>query len=425
MTDSPPSPSATGVGRVHGTSRHEPFDRWFRYPAGFASDYVSALFKTIGLQEGTVVDCFAGSGVTGTAARSNGLSFRGIEAHPLIAEVASLKLAASCSPLELQDAAKQIGSIAKQGILSLPDGFDLHETDLVRRSFDVETLSVLVSLRDAISNIQGNAEAYLKWALLATLRDVAAVKVGWPYQCPAIARRARFGSAEARFQARVQMMADDLGTLEARSFDGTVVTGDSRDKAVWVGIEADGCVSSPPYLNNFDYADATRLELYFLGEIRSWKAMTDKVRREMITATTQQSSREEQRKSELAIQEMGTVGEEILALKSLLASERTRRGRGAKQYDQVVAPYFHAMSLILENLYPALSTGSKVAWLIGDSAPYGIYVDTPTITASLAGRAGFSAISDTAVRHRGQRWAGSPGRHTHPLTERVVVLQKD
>ena len=42
--------------------------------------------------------------------------------------------------------------------------------------------------------------------------------------------------------------------------------GDSRVPEAWESIApgtAKGCVSSPPYLNNFDYADATRLELYF------------------------------------------------------------------------------------------------------------------------------------------------------------------
>ena len=47
--------------------------------------------------------------------------------------------------------------------------------------------------------------------------------------------------------------------------------------------------SSPPYLNNFDYADATRLELYFWGPVASWKEMCESVRSGMLVATTQQT----------------------------------------------------------------------------------------------------------------------------------------
>ena len=63
-----PTEPGSGRGRSHGTSSREAFDRWFRYPAGFASDYVELLLDRLALTEGTVIDCFAGSGVTGTAA---------------------------------------------------------------------------------------------------------------------------------------------------------------------------------------------------------------------------------------------------------------------------------------------------------------------------------------------------------------------
>lgn len=69
-----PLEPATGQGRKHGTSSDESFDRWFRYPAGFASDYVRVLLDRLELPAGaTVLDCFAGSGVTGTAARGQGM----------------------------------------------------------------------------------------------------------------------------------------------------------------------------------------------------------------------------------------------------------------------------------------------------------------------------------------------------------------
>src|SRR6266496_699515 len=82
---------ASGRGRRHGTSNVDAFDRWFRYPAGFASDYASALLQRLDLpKNGVLLDCFAGSGVIGTAAQRSGLQFYGIEAHPLIAELARL-----------------------------------------------------------------------------------------------------------------------------------------------------------------------------------------------------------------------------------------------------------------------------------------------------------------------------------------------
>ena len=87
--------------------------------------------------------------------------------------------------------------------------------------------------------------------------------------------------ATKRFVQRAQWMAEDL--IDAPSpLDSVVVAGDSRESLPWATAlgdrTADACIASPPYLNNFDYADATRLELYFWGAVASWKEMCASVR---------------------------------------------------------------------------------------------------------------------------------------------------
>src|SRR5438045_7850531 len=42
----------------------------------------------------------------------------------------------------------------------------------------------------------------------------------------------------------------------------------------------------PPYLNNFDFAEMTRMLLYFWGIASSWAQITDKVRRKLVVNTT-------------------------------------------------------------------------------------------------------------------------------------------
>src|SRR5207253_1223884 len=45
-------------------------------------------------------------------------------------------------------------------------------------------------------------------------------------------------------------------------------------------------VTSPPYLNNFDYAEMTRMQLYFWDMASSWGEITEKVRSRLIVNTT-------------------------------------------------------------------------------------------------------------------------------------------
>jgi hypothetical protein len=424
----PPEPGS-GRGRRHGTSSTQPFDRWFRYPAGFASDYAGLLLDRIGVDEGLVVDCFAGSGVTGTAALAHGLEFFGIEAHPLIAELARLKVTVACSALSLRTLTAEVVRDVTEHIATL--GMDAvsmiaGEVELVQRSFEPDVLLQLVLLRHAIASRNRQAAApYAKWALLATLRDVATVKVGWPYQRPGQRRTPPYRSPLDRFSTRAGWIADDLdGATQLPA--ANVVCGDARNLGSWAALDpgkAQASVSSPPYLNNFDYADATRLELYFLGEVRSWSQMCSTARVNMLTATTQQSSVPERTAAAEQLNEMGSAGQEVLALTESLSVRRRDRARG-KEYDQVAPAYFVGIVDVLSRLAVVLEPGATCVWLIGDSAPYGVYVDTPRLIGELASRVGFEVGADVILRHRGNRWPTASGRHTVSLTERLLVFHR-
>lgn len=440
-----PSEPSSGRGRSHGTSNREPFDRWFRYPAGFASDYVRLLLDRLEITEGTVVDCFAGAGVTGTGARARGLGFAGIEAHPLVAELARLKLTPTATAAQVRALAIEVVTRAKNS--ECVAARSEREPELVQRSFSDDTLPVLLALRELVKErLSEPAALYLKWALLGTLRDVANVKVGWPYQRPGLPRKPRHADPLERFETRAQTMADDLESIagsalksDERVGDGTrgadrvtaqVVVGDSRDPEAWAKFSgpAAGCIASPPYLNNYDYADATRLELYFWGEVSTWGDMCREVRGDMLTATTQQSSVREMKAAKADLEQRGAGPggpvEEILVLVDAIAQAKRRRERRSKEYDQVAPAYFLAMWGILENLYRHLAPGSTALWLVGDSAPYGVHVDTPRLIGELAQQVGFEFAEDVSLRARGNRWGQNADRHKVPLAERIIVLNR-
>ena len=425
-----PLEPGSGRGRSHGTSSSEPFDRWFRYPAGFASDYVGMLLDGLAVTQGAVVDCFAGSGVTGTASRLRGLDFIGLEAHPLIGELARLKLVPTAEAAQVRQLAKEVLDAVR--IAAATSAREVTaETDLVIRSFPAETLDVLVRLRKLIkTKLDEPGGPYLKWALLATLRDVADVKVGWPYQRPGVARRPRHTDTLSRFEVRACLMADDLEELEGlggSSPSAQLLIGDSQDPELWASFKgcAAACVASPPYLNNFDYADATRLELYFWGDVTSWADLRREVRSGMLTATTQQSSVSRKAVAVATLQATGTAAAtEIVGLVEAIEHVQRDRGRRSKEYDQVVPDYFVAMSKILINLEGCLAPGATALWLVGDSAPYGVYVDTPRLIGELAGAAGLDYVEDVRLRLRGDRWGSASDRHRVPLAERLIVMHK-
>lgn len=369
---------------------------------------------------GVTVDPFAGAGSVGTATIARGGTFIGMEAHPEIAELAALKFQRNGPPAALLEAAEDVAAESE----ALPtDG----EHDLVQRCFAPDVLSDLVGLREAIIARKRSVWfGYLKWALLGTLRDVASVKVGWPYQRPAVERSAPYSDATKRFVQRVEWMVQDLLGAPA-PLGSTVLAGDSRESTPWSaafgGRAADACVASPPYLNNFDYADATRLELYFWGEVASWKEMCAVVRSGMLIATTQQTRKGIALAAADQLERYPMLCRDLEPLISRLVVERERRGRG-KEYDRVIGPYFLGLAGVLSNLFEALKPGARCAWLIGDSAPYGIYVDTPALVATLAADLGFESLADTPVRTRGNRWRTNGVRHQVELSERLITFAR-
>lgn len=421
-----PREPGTGRGRSHGTSGVEPFDRWFRYPAGFASDYVQILLDRLCLDEGTVLDCFTGSGVTGTAARARGLDFAGIEAHPMVAELAQLKLSPTTDGPMLRGMASKVTKQLQdhKHVSPLAD----EQPELIRRSFTAETLTTLLSLRQLVVSMRDETvSAYLKWALLGTLRDVAAVKVGWPYQRPGVPRKPRSTDVLGRFTARAVMMAEDIDAIAGSTTRAEVVVGDARDPKAWIGLPAavQACVASPPYLNNFDYADATRLEAYFWGTATTWRELCDEIRSDMLTATTQQSSVREKTDALAMLASMGGAAPpEIARLVDDISAAKRDRNRRSKEYDQVAPAYFLAMSQVLANVATHLEPDGHALWLIGDSAPYGVYVDTPRLIGELAADCGLVVEDDVPLRERGNRWGSNSDRHQVQLSERLLVMRR-
>lgn len=374
------------------------------------------LFSTARNPErGPVLDPFCGAGTVGAAAVTRGMQFLGVEAHPEIAELARLKL----SPLS--GLGSELLRVA-QDVVTASEPWDArNEPLLVRRCFAADTLAVLVGLRESVRAAPGWAQPYLKWALLGTLRDVANVRVGWPYLRPSVKRTPPYRAVKARMLERCQWIHEDLVDYDPP--DCEVLCGDAGRTATWQTERIDKasvCLTSPPYLNNFDYADATRLELFFWGSARTWREMCDGVREPMIIATTQQSSIEAADRALERLRLWPELRAETLRLVRKLELERLHRPGRGKEYDRVLPSYLLGIVRVLEQIAPRLEPDAWCGWVVGDSAPYGVYVDTPRLIRLAARSLGFHGGQSRKLRERGLRWRTNGTRHQVPLDERLV-----
>lgn len=400
-----------------------PFNRWFRYPAGFSTATLNAAVTAAEIpNDGSLVDCFAGSAAVGVAAMQTGHAFVGIEGNPLVAGLGALKVA---RPKVTGDAVRKGGEVL---LAALADAVEVRldgEHPLIVKCYSEESLRQLVMLRDTLGARGRPVDRYLRCALIGLLRETARVNTGWPYQRPTQARRSPIPSVPDRFRVRFEAIAADIERWRPGWTAGRVVNGDARASAAWRSIpdgSIDACVTSPPYLNNYDYLDATRLELYFLGDAASWSDLLSLARRRLVIATTHHSTVAITAAAEKRLRKLA-IFDTIREVGDSLAEAQKQRAR-PKEYDQMLFSYLADIHRVLERLARSLREGGRAVFVVGDSAPYGIHVDTPSLIADLGVEVGLELRSLSVVRNRGERWRTNGTRHQVALYEKLLVLQR-
>ncbi|MBI2853211.1 MAG: hypothetical protein HYX84_09010 [Chloroflexi bacterium] len=408
-----------------------PIHRWFTYPAGYSYRFVEAKIAENGLTPGSwVADPFLGTGTTSIAAKMQGINSLGIEAHSFVHWVASTKMRFECDVDVLFRDTQPIIDTAR----SMEDTeYDDSWPDLIHKCFSEDNLRKLYALRKSIfeAEIEPAHIDFFKLALTTTLRIVTTAGSGWPYIAPSkYAKRTVVRDAFIEFGKQSMLMLADLRyvqSLNLPSSEHFLIRGDAREFSQYAPPESINLiVTSPPYLNNYDYADRTRLETYFWGIYKRWNDITRDVRDRLIIAATTQidvGAMNQIRECPTIRRVSPDVHEELRGIISQL-TEMRRVKPGKKTYDYMVAGYFEDMTKVLQQAYTALKPRSQFILVLGDSAPYGVHVPTEEIIGRLAVAVGFEAYDVEFLRARGDKWANNTQRHKIPLRESILTIHK-
>jgi len=417
-------------------SLRAPVHRWFTYPAGYSYRAVEFSFKAHAIKHGnTVYDPFMGTGTTNVVAKSVGVNSLGVEAHPFVFTIAKTKLDFE---LPLGKLNNFLGDIEKKVRKNNNDS-DLRNPlveklpDLVKKCYAPKTLRDLTLIREAIIRLNAPSRYldFLNVGLTSVLRQVANVQTGWPYIAPNKSKiTSESKDALKTFVEQIHLMANDIQTMKHRtsglSSEHRIYKADARDTSHRFADEsADFVITSPPYLNNFDYADRTRLEMYFFGHADNWGDISAKVRTKLMTCATTQISRSDTKYefSEGLKETCPDVYNFLRDAVQELGVLRLHKG-GKKSYDLMVSGYFNDIFRVLRDTARILRPQSHALFILGDSAPYGVHIPTDKLVGEIGLRVGFSKYSITQLRTRGGKWAKNPQRHKVGLRESIVTLVK-
>jgi hypothetical protein len=390
-----------------------PVHRWFRYSAGFSAEWVKSVLAAKNGGPQRVLDPFVGSGTTCLACDEMGVPSIGLEAHPFVIRVARAKLSYAADAERFTSLAAAAVKRAR-GAACTPSS----ASPLMLKCFSVESLDALERLRTAIGEADdASPEASLLWlALVASLRPASeAGTAPWQYVLPGRRKTVPLDPALI-FQRTVSTFAADMRAMARGATPlGRIENDDARECRSVPDGWATLVITSPPYANNYDYADATRLEMTFLREIAGWGDLQEAVRRHLVRACSQHvPPGAVDLAATLEHADLAPIRAEIQDVCRQLSALRLERG-GKKTYNNMVACYFLDMARVWKALRRACATGAEVCFVVGDSAPYGVYVPVVEWLGKLAVAAGFESWTFDKLRDRNTKWKNR--KHRVPLCE--------
>jgi hypothetical protein len=409
------SPLSVSALEASDYSRH----RWYFFKEGFSPAFVDHAIKDSKLEnDALVVDPFCGSGTVPLQAALTGLPSYGVEVNPFLAFVARTKLS-RCSVRAFDLALLRAEKGTQAAVKSALEGFSTFSQKRGAKQWLFNT-SVLRAFEGgwlATSPAQGPGSNLARLCLIEAAMTVCnAAKDG---KC--LRYRKNWGDLNftrqnllESLQTRAQIVRDDLENGRSLRAESRILRGDVRTKELPDKFAL--CVTSPPYLNSFDYTDVYRPELFlgrFVGSMQELRRLRLRTVRSHVQASWPRASEHE----------YGPLYSDSLRL----IVERKER-LWDDRIPEMIKAYFEDMECVLANLRRRASLTASVWIVISTSAYAGVEIPVDLIIADIAGTCGWYLREVRVLRHlarlSGQQWTElSVQKDSKPhLRESVVIL---
>lgn len=403
---------------------YSPVHNWYKFTAGFSYKFVEAILNERKHSENIVFEPFAGCGTTLVSSQKQGVRAIGNEGQEFMFDIIKAKLCWDIDHTECIKDLKYIASYIEEHSSSFNVG-EVHS--LLDSLYDNETLRILYLIRDSLDGVSCEKnKLFLKLALSQTLHKVGLYPIAVPY----ISRTKRMvnsGHAFERFQSTVLQMLEDIKPLNNIGQTSEIYFQDSRfqNSAIQDNL-CNYCITSPPYLNNLDYGEVSKVHTHFFGITDDWNDITQKVRKHLVTGATTHYRDIDFDIDAFREKEFATTNE--LVFEELIKSycqikDVAKLRKGKKSFNILMMYYFEDMYYVLKEIRRVLKDGSKAYLILGDSAPYGIYIPTTELLGRIAYSLGFNNYHIHKIRTRGTKWKSLKYRHSIELSENVLVLE--
>jgi DNA modification methylase len=398
-----------------------PRHRWYFIKEAFAPGLVQKAMEHAHCTEDCVIiDPFSGSGTVPLVATLAKCRSIGFEVNPFLAFLSKAKLL-QVEPTTLAEHAILLTEKASTSEAPFLDGFSTFSSNgkTAKWLFNQQVIRAFKGGWDATVAIQGPARELLRLALLGAAMDSCnATRDGKALRYRRTWQETKYSADDflTAFKRRTSEMKLDLVECPTESGLSCIISGDSRAKLAEVNTKFHLCVTSPPYLNSFDYTDVYRPELFlggFLSSQQELRSLRQTTIRSHVQARWQEPIRND----------FGTRYTRcitaITAKSNLLWDERIPK---------MIQAYFEDMYEVLSLLARKAESGASMWLVVSTSAYAGVEVPVDFILADIAVDVGWQLEEIGLLRYirtssqHWRKWEGPEGEKPR-LRESVVMLR--
>ncbi len=395
------------------TSISLPRHRWYVIKEGFAASLVETAVRETGCEDtDLIVDPFCGSGTVPVTGALRNHPVIGVEVNPFLSFVSRTKLA-QCAPAKVTDAFAAVLLGVKHGApSSLESMSTFSETKKATKwLFNRQILRAFEGGWRATNELSRPSKQLLRLCLIgAAMDNCNAFPDGKCLRYRKDWEGLDYGSAEfqASLQKRVDYVTEDLRTDPINSSLGKIIPGDARTVLKTSKLKKFRlCVTSPPYLNSFDYTDVYRPELFLSKAIVSSEAL--------------HTHRFSTLRSHVQVKWPDPTSSNFGPLYDECLKDIRHREEALwdKRLPLMVQAYFEDIEGVLKNLRKFAMPNACLWFVVSTSAYAGVEVPVDLITAHVGERAGWSLKEVSVIRR-----LRPSGQHTNKVSGVTVRVPR-
>ena len=385
---------------------------WFPYKEAFSNILVHKLIELFGLNSNDyVLDPFCGIGTTLLAAKEKGINAYGIDIVPLCTFVAEAKI--NVCNYDIRKVREYFAKILDSNFL-IDRSLVVPDINIITKAFDSnDGFLEILSFKRLIENIVEDQlyRNFFVLGLLSIVEKLSNTKKDGAFL--RIVPRNQHKDIKSLFKEQIEKYILDINNLNFSLLENALCRSDIDTKVFCMDsrkIKLDrrfhAVITSPPYLNRYDYTRTYALELATecVGSFQELKMIRYNTIRSHVEAKFE--------KSEFV---------KSATLRNCLATLVNRKLNNT-QIPGMISGYFEDMYLVLRKIKQLLYANGKVAFVVGTVSYSGVYIPVDLILADIGTQLGLKLEKIIVTRVKGnseqqrRQYAYSPNR------ESIVVL---